>query len=60
MGKRTSVVDYRNVAMRDREAKYTKIDIKKVIELLLLKCNIVVKKAYCDLDRDKTFKNPMH
>jgi len=31
-----------------RDAKYAQFDIDKVIERLLLKGNIVVKKAYCD------------
>jgi uncharacterized protein (TIGR00288 family) len=37
-----------------------KFDIKKIIERLLLKGNIVVKKAYCDWSRYKEFKAPMH
>jgi uncharacterized protein (TIGR00288 family) len=52
--------DFENVAIGAREAKYAKFDIDKVIERLLLKGNIVVKKAYCDWDRYKTFKKPMH
>ncbi len=43
-----------------REAKYEKFDIGKVLERLLLKGSIVVKKAYCDWDRYKDFKAPMH
>ena len=39
---------------------YDKFDIKKVLERLLLKGSIVVKKAYCDWDRYKAFKAPMH
>jgi uncharacterized protein (TIGR00288 family) len=43
-----------------REAKFSEFDIKKVLERLLLKGDIVVKKAYCDWERYKDFKKPMH
>jgi uncharacterized protein (TIGR00288 family) len=43
-----------------RDAKYDRFDIGKVLEKLLLKGSIVVKKAYCDWDRYKEFKAPMH
>jgi len=43
-----------------RDAKYAEFDIQKVLERLLLKGNIVVKKAYCDWDRYKEFKGAMH
>jgi uncharacterized protein (TIGR00288 family) len=52
--------DFENVALGVREAKYDKFDIGKVLERLLLKGSIVVKKAYCDWDRYKEFKAPMH
>jgi uncharacterized protein (TIGR00288 family) len=52
--------DFENVALGVREAKYAQFDIAKVLERLLLKGNIVVKKAYCDWDRYKDFKAPMH
>jgi uncharacterized protein (TIGR00288 family) len=52
--------DFENVALGVRDAKYEKFDIKKVLERLLLKGSIVVKKAYCDWDRYKAFKQPMH
>ncbi len=52
--------DFENVALGVREAKYDRFDIGKVLERLLLKGSIVVKKAYCDWDRYKTFKAPMH
>ena len=42
------------------DAKYAKFDIGKVLERLLLKGSIVVKKAYCDWDRYKGFKPAMH
>jgi uncharacterized protein (TIGR00288 family) len=52
--------DFENVAIGVREAKYSKFDIKKVLERLLVKGSIVVKKAYCDWERYKEFKPPMH
>jgi len=52
--------DFENVALGVRDAKYAAFDIQKVLERLLLKGNIVVKKAYCDWDRYKEFKAAMH
>ncbi|MCW3693607.1 NYN domain-containing protein, partial [Burkholderia cenocepacia] len=52
--------DFENVALGVRDAKYEKFDIKPVLERLLLKGSIVVKKAYCDCDRYKGFKASMH
>ena len=52
--------DFENVALGVRDAKYEKFDIKRVLERLLLKGSIVVKKAYCDWDRYKSFKAAMH
>jgi uncharacterized protein (TIGR00288 family) len=52
--------DFENVALGVRDAKYEKFDIKKILERLLLKGSIVVKKAYCDWERYKGFKAPMH
>ncbi|MHC4517783.1 MAG: NYN domain-containing protein [Planctomycetota bacterium] len=52
--------DFENIALGVRDADYAKFDIAKVIERLLLKGNIVVKKAYCDWDRYKEFKSAMH
>jgi len=52
--------DFENIALGVRDAKYAAFDIQKVLERLLLKGNIVVKKAYCDWDRYKEFKATMH
>ncbi|WP_291991642.1 NYN domain-containing protein [Candidatus Accumulibacter sp. ACC003] len=52
--------DFENVALGVRDAKYDKFDIKPVLEKLLLKGSIVVKKAYCDWERYKGFKAAMH
>ena len=52
--------DFENVALGVRDAKYEKFDIDKVLERLLVKGSIVVKKAYCDWERYKEFKGAMH
>jgi uncharacterized protein (TIGR00288 family) len=52
--------DFENIALGVRDARYDKFDIKKVLERLLVKGSIVVKKAYCDWERYKAFKAPMH
>jgi len=52
--------DFENVALGVRDARYSAFDIQKVLERLLLKGNIVVRKAYCDWERYKDFKAPMH
>src|SRR5215468_12787240 len=52
--------DFENIALGVRDAQYEKFDIGKVLERLLLKGSIVVKKAYCDWERYKGFKAPMH
>lgn len=52
--------DFENVALGVRESKYQQFDISKVLERLLLKGSIVVKKAYCDWERYREFKAAMH
>jgi uncharacterized protein (TIGR00288 family) len=52
--------DFENVALGVRDADYAQFDIIKVLEKLLLKGNIVVKKAYADWSRYKEFRPPMH
>ncbi len=52
--------DFENIALGVRDAKHPPFDIRKVLERLLLKGSIVVKKAYCDWDRYKEFKATMH
>lgn len=52
--------DFENIALGVRDAKYAQFDISKVLERLLLKGSIVVKKAYCDWERYKEFKAAMH
>ncbi len=53
-------LDLENIALGARDAKYPSFDIDQVLERLLLKGHIVVKKAYCDFDRYKDFKRGLH
>ena len=53
-------LDLENIAIGAREANYPKFDIQKVLERLLLKGHIVVKKAYCDWERYSVFKRGLH
>ena len=52
--------DFENIALGVRDARYPDLDIELVIERLLLKGSIVVRKAYCDWTRYKDFKVGMH
>ena len=52
--------DFENIALGVRDAKYARFDVGEILERLLVKGNIVVKKAYCDWDRYKDFKADMH
>jgi uncharacterized LabA/DUF88 family protein len=53
-------LDLENIALGARDAHYPEFDVRKVLERLLLKGQIVVKKAYCDFDRYKDFKRGLH
>lgn len=53
-------LDLENLVRGAREAHYPGFQIQKVLERLLLKGHIVVKKAYCDFDRFKDFKRDLH
>lgn len=53
-------LDLENIALGAREAQFPEFDIGKVLERLLLKGHIVVKKAYCDFGRYKDFKRGLH
>src|ERR1700678_204155 len=52
--------DFENVALGVRDARYAQFDITRVLERLLLKGSIVVKKAYCDWERYKDLRAGMH
>jgi uncharacterized protein (TIGR00288 family) len=53
-------LDLENIALGAHDANYPRFDVQKVLERLLLKGHIVVKKAYCDFDRYKVFKRDLH
>ena len=53
-------LDLENIVLGARGAHYPAFDVQKVLERLLLKGHIVVKKAYCDFDRYKEFKRSLH
>ena len=52
--------DFENIALGVKDAKYAKFDIQLVLEKLLIKGTIIVKKAYCDWSRYREFKPTMH
>ncbi len=52
--------DFENVAIGVKEGNYPDFRIRPILERLLLKGSIVVKKAYCDWDRYKEYKRDMH
>ena len=52
--------DFENIALGVRDAKLKKLDIRPIVERLLLKGSIVAKKAYCDWERYKEYKPTMH
>jgi uncharacterized protein (TIGR00288 family) len=52
--------DYENVALGARDASFGAFDIQLVIERLLDKGKVVVKKAYADWSRYEAAKRPLH
>jgi uncharacterized LabA/DUF88 family protein len=52
--------DFENIALGVRDLKNARFDMSLIVERLLLKGSIIVKKAYCDWDRYKEFKQSMH
>ncbi len=52
--------DYENVALGARDARFDAFDIQLVLERLLDKGKIVVKKAYSDWDRYKSARRGLH
>ena len=52
--------DFENIALGVRDANFARFEIEEILERLLVKGNIVVKKAYCDWERYKDFKRGMH
>jgi uncharacterized LabA/DUF88 family protein len=53
-------LDLENIALGAKTAKFPRFNVKLVLERLLLRGHIVVKKAYCDFDRYKEFKKDLH
>jgi uncharacterized protein (TIGR00288 family) len=53
-------LDLENIALGARDARFPRFDIQRILERLLLRGHIVVKKAYCDFDRYKEFKRALH
>lgn len=53
-------IDLENVAIGVRDAKLDTFDIKLVLQRLLQKGNVVVKKAYADWKRYESYKRPLH
>jgi uncharacterized protein (TIGR00288 family) len=52
--------DFENIAIGVRDAKYETFDIELVLERLLGKGKVVVKRAYADWDRYKSSKRMLH
>ncbi|MCB9612463.1 MAG: NYN domain-containing protein [Sandaracinus sp.] len=52
--------DFENVALGVRDARYDEFDIGLVLERILDKGKVVVKRAYADWERYKSAKRPMH
>jgi uncharacterized protein (TIGR00288 family) len=52
--------DFENVALGVRDARYDEFDIDLVLERILDKGKVVVKRAYADWDRYRSAKRAMH
>lgn len=52
--------DFENIALGVRDSQYAEFDMRLVVQKLLVKGSIVVKKAYCDWERYKGYKKAMH
>lgn len=52
--------DFENVAIGSREAGYGEFDIRLVLQRLLDRGSIIVKKAYADWDRFKSARRDLH
>jgi uncharacterized protein (TIGR00288 family) len=53
-------IDFENIALGVKEAKYKKFEISLVLERLLEKGKILVKRAYADWERFPEYKRPFH
>ena len=52
--------DFENIALGVRDARYSQFDMRPGTGETAAQGSIVVKKAYCDWERYKEFKSPMH
>ena len=53
-------IDFENIAIGVRDAHYRKFDINLVLERLLEKGKVLVKKAYADWSRYSDYKRAFH
>ena len=53
-------LDHENLAVGAKEAQFPDFDMRKVLERLLVKGTIVVKRAYCDFGRYRDSKRILH
>ena len=52
--------DFENIALGIKDSEIPKLDVDLLLERLLEKGRIIVKKAYADWERYSEFKKPMH
>lgn len=53
-------IDFENIAIGVTDAKHKKFEVSLLLERLLEKGKIVVKRAYCDWDRFPDYKRELH
>ena len=53
-------IDFENIAIGVNDAKYKKFEVSLLLERLLEKGKIVVKRAYCDWDKFPDYKRELH
>ncbi len=53
-------IDFENVARGVKEAQYKQFEVKLVLERLLEKGKIIVRRAYADWNRFTEYKRPLH
>ena len=53
-------IDFENIARGVKEAQYKQFEIKLVLERLLEKGKIIVRRAYADWNRFTEYKRPLH
>lgn len=53
-------LDLENLVIGAEEAQFPRFNIRLILERLLLRGDILVKKAYCDFERYKDFRKDLH